>query len=103
MEVVRVSTAQQFNPAAYKETTRDQWDTAAEAWDNWGPTLGDWLDEATAAMLDLARVGDGSKVLDIAAGAGGQSVAAARRVGQAGRVLATDISPVILARTQRRF
>ncbi len=54
-------------------------------------------------MLDLAGVGDGSKVLDLAAGAGVQSVAAARRVGTGGRVLATDISPVILTRAQRRF
>jgi SAM-dependent methyltransferase len=32
----------------------------------------------------------------VAAGAGGQSLAAARRVGPTGRVLATDISPTIL-------
>jgi ubiquinone/menaquinone biosynthesis C-methylase UbiE len=48
-------------------------------------------------MLDRAGVEAGSKVLDVAAGAGGQSIAAARRVGHAGRVLATDISPAILA------
>jgi len=35
-------------------------------------------------------------VLDLAAGAGGQSIAAARRVGPNGSVLATDISPAIL-------
>ena len=98
-----VSTAQVFDPAAYKQTTREQWDSAAEAWDGWGPTLEDWLDEATATMLDLARVREGGKVLDVAAGAGGQSIAAARRVGPGGRVLATDISPAILARAQRRF
>ena len=45
----------------------------------------------------------GSKVLDIAAGAGGQSVSAARRVGPQGRILATDISAGILARAERRF
>ena len=36
-------------------------------------------------------------MLDVAAGAGEQSIAAARRVGPAGTVLATDISPAILA------
>jgi SAM-dependent methyltransferase len=102
-EVAEVTTARQFNPVAYKETTREQWDSAAEAWDAWGPTLENWLDEATALMLDLARVGEGSKVLDVAAGAGGQSIAAARLVGPRGRVLATDISPGILARAQHRF
>jgi SAM-dependent methyltransferase len=36
-------------------------------------------------------------VLDLAAGAGGQTLAAARRTGPSGQVLATDISPAILA------
>ena len=35
-------------------------------------------------------------MLDVAAGAGGQTLAAARRAGPSGRVLATDISPTIL-------
>jgi ubiquinone/menaquinone biosynthesis C-methylase UbiE len=39
----------------------------------------------------------GAEVLDVAAGAGGQTLAAARRVGPAGRVVATDISPTILS------
>jgi SAM-dependent methyltransferase len=36
-------------------------------------------------------------VLDIAAGSGGQTIAAARRTGTRGRVVATDISPTILS------
>ena len=47
-------------------------------------------------MLDLARISDESHVLDVAAGAGGQTLAAARRVGSSGSVLATDISSNIL-------
>ena len=47
-------------------------------------------------MLDAAGVESGRRVLDVAAGAGGQTLAAARRVGPNGRVLATDISPTIL-------
>jgi SAM-dependent methyltransferase len=47
-------------------------------------------------MLDLAAVRPGSRVLDVAAGAGGQSIAAARRAGETGSVLATDISESIL-------
>ncbi|MEJ1960324.1 MAG: methyltransferase domain-containing protein [Gammaproteobacteria bacterium] len=58
--------------------------------------LESWLGAATEVMLDAARIGDGSRVLDVAAGAGGQTLAAARRVGDAGRVVATDISPTIL-------
>jgi ubiquinone/menaquinone biosynthesis C-methylase UbiE len=40
-------------------------------------------------------------VVDVAAGAGEQSLAAARRVGSGGRVLATDISPGILRYAER--
>lgn len=85
-----------FDPLQYKATTREQWQVAAEAWHRWGPALEDWLGAATEQMLDIAGVGPGSHVLDVAAGAGGQSIAAARRTGPGGRVVATDISPAIL-------
>ena len=88
--------ATQFDPIKYKETTREQWQAAAEPWYRWGPTLEEWLGQATQTMLDMAEVGPGSRVLDIAAGAGGQTIAAAKRVGPSGYVLATDISSNIL-------
>ena len=85
-----------FDPDTFKETTRTQWDQAAEAWDRWGPLLNAWLGPATERMLDRAGVEAGSRVLDVAAGAGEQTLAAARRVGPEGSVLATDLSPKIL-------
>lgn len=85
-----------FDPVKYKETTREQWQEAAEAWHRWGPTLEEWLGQATEMMLDMAGVGPGSRVLDVASGAGGQAISAARRVGPEGYVLATDISSNIL-------
>jgi SAM-dependent methyltransferase len=48
-------------------------------------------------MLDMAAIEPGHRVLDVAAGAGDQTLQAATRVGAEGRVLATDISPNILA------
>lgn len=86
-----------FDPTTFKATTRAQWESAAEAWHRWGPTIEDWLGAATGRMLDDVRLRPGSRVLDVAAGAGGQSFEAARRVGPTGHVLATDISPAILA------
>jgi SAM-dependent methyltransferase len=50
---------------------------------------------ATELMLDLTGISDGSRVLDLGAGTGGQTVLAARRVGPGGMVLATDISAVM--------
>jgi len=90
-----------FDPVAFKATTRQQWEVAAEAWHRWGPTLEEWLGEATDSMLDAAGVGPGSRVLDLAGGAGGQGLAAARRTGQAGSVLVTDLSPTILTYAER--
>ena len=90
-----------FDPDAYKRTTTDQWQAAAEPWHRWGPTLEDWLGEATDVMLDMAGVAQATRVLDVAAGAGGQTLAAARRVGPDGHVLATDISANILEFAER--
>jgi ubiquinone/menaquinone biosynthesis C-methylase UbiE len=47
-------------------------------------------------MLDMASITTGSRVLDVAAGAGEQTLAAARRAEPSGSVLATDISANIL-------
>ncbi len=91
-----MTTQTTFDPAKYKETTLGQWETAAEAWHRWGPTLRSWLGPATERMLDLAGVASGCRVLDVAAGAGDQTLQAAVRVGPGGSVLATDISPAIL-------
>jgi SAM-dependent methyltransferase len=85
-----------FDPDVFKSTTRAQWEAAAGAWHEWSGAIEDWLGAATATMLDDVRLSNGSRVLDVAAGAGGQTLAAARRVGPSGHVLATDISPAIL-------
>jgi ubiquinone/menaquinone biosynthesis C-methylase UbiE len=52
--------------------------------------------EATRQMIDAVELREGFRVLDLAAGPGGQSLVAARAVGATGSVLATDISPVML-------
>jgi ubiquinone/menaquinone biosynthesis C-methylase UbiE len=91
-----IDTPVAFDPVKFRQTTRAQWESAAEAWDRWSPLLAKWLGPATDTMLDMAAVGPGARVLDVAAGAGEQTLAAARRVGTDGYVLATDISPSIL-------
>ena len=85
-----------FDPIAYKQTTQTQWDGAAEAWSRWSPLLARWLGPVTETMFDMTGIQKGSRVLGVAAGAGEQTIAAARRVGPAGYVLATDLSPGIL-------
>jgi ubiquinone/menaquinone biosynthesis C-methylase UbiE len=82
------------------EETRQQWQAAAEAWSDYGLLVRRWLGPATELMLDMTHVRVGSRVLDVAAGAGDQSLQAAERVGGTGHVLATDIAPRILERAE---
>lgn len=90
------STTPQFDPVKYKNTTHDQWQAAAAAWYRWSATLNKWLGNATDKMLEMAGITAGHRVLDVAAGAGEQSITAAKKVGPTGYVLATDISSNIL-------
>src|SRR3954466_8874784 len=85
-----------FDAQTYKETTREQWQSAADAWLRWHPTLQEWLGPATDVLLETAGIRPGDRVLDIAAGTGQQSIQAAYKVGRSGSVLATDISSNIL-------
>jgi ubiquinone/menaquinone biosynthesis C-methylase UbiE len=77
------------------------WDGVAQGWHRWIPRMREWYAPATRLMLDLARIGLGNRVLDVAAGDGDQSLAAARRVGPGGYVLATDPARELLAFAQR--
>lgn len=86
---------------ALKASTRDAWDEAAAGWHRQAPKIRAWLAPATLAMLDSAGVREGALVLDVAAGAGDQTLDIARRVGPTGSVLATDLSPRILALAAR--
>jgi SAM-dependent methyltransferase len=69
----------------------------AEAWRQMRAQDGGVFAVSTERMLDLAGIGAGNRVLDVAAGTGEQTLAAARRVGPSGSVLATDISASMLA------
>jgi ubiquinone/menaquinone biosynthesis C-methylase UbiE len=75
---------------------RNTWEAAAPGWAKWEKTLSRGLEPATDVLLDMARVGAGARVLDIASGAGHQTLQAARRVGSAGTVVASDISATML-------
>jgi len=68
----------------------------AEAWDRGAAARARAFGAATERMLELANIIRGSRVLDIAAGAGDQTLTVARRVGPTGYVLATDIAASML-------
>jgi SAM-dependent methyltransferase len=90
-----------FDADAYKRKQHDQWNKDAAAWHRWEPTLQTWLGGVTQKMLDLAQVGPGQRILDIAAGAGEPALSAAECIGPKGEVLATDLSENILQFAQK--
>lgn len=77
---------------AYKEMVKTQWNEAAPTWHRWTPAMRAQYAIATELMLDLAKVGPGSHVLDVAAGDGYPSMLAAERAGPEGSVLAIDLA-----------
>lgn len=91
-----METAGAMDTEAFKAATRIQWDKAARSWNDHTPRIRAWLRGSTDAMLDMAGIRRGARVLDVAAGAGDQTLDIAERVGPGGVVLATDLSPAIL-------
>jgi SAM-dependent methyltransferase len=85
---------------AFKASMREQWDTAAAGWNAHAADIRSWLHKPTDAMCRMAGVRTGSRVLDVAAGSGDQTLTLAQQVGAQGHVLATDLSPAIVALAQ---
>lgn len=82
---------------AFKASMRDQWDHAAAGWNAHTADISAWLRLPTDAMCRMAGVKAGFRVLDVAAGSGEQTLAIAQQVGPRGQVLATDLSPALVA------
>jgi ubiquinone/menaquinone biosynthesis C-methylase UbiE len=79
---------------------RRTWESAAPAWARWESVFAEGFADVTETMLDMAGVDAGMRVLDLACGAGSQSLRAADRVGPKGRVVASDISATMLTHVQ---
>lgn len=83
----------------FKEMVREEWadPITVQAWRKWRAPLGTLTAEATAALVQAARLAPGMQVLDIASGTGDPLVTVARLVGPAGHVTASDLSADMLA------
>ena len=80
---------------------RTTWESAASGWAKWEDELSTNLVNVTETLLDQAGVSAGMRVLDLACGAGNQTLAAAKRIGENGCVVASDISAEMLEHTRR--
>ena len=83
-------------PAA-KSQRAEGWDQAAAAWAAWWPLIETGAEPVSARMLALAELAPGERVLDLASGIGEPAASAAKVVGPEGRVVATDLSPQMIA------
>lgn len=80
---------------------RNTWEAAAPGWAKWEHTFATSFSQATDALIDMAGIRPGMRILDIACGAGSQSLQAAKRVGPRGEVVASDISAAMLEQVRQ--
>ena len=88
-----------FDPAQYRDSMRTEWRDAAPGWRAWLEVLeaADGGQAVSRTLVQLAGIGPGDAVLDVAAGYGEPGLTAARAVGPGGHVVCTDISAEMLA------
>ena len=91
-----------FDPEQFKQAQRQAWGRTASGMKIWWPVLEEGGQKLSDKLVDLVGLRSGSKVLDVATGIGEPAVTAARRVQPSGKVLATDISPEMLAIARER-
>jgi enediyne biosynthesis protein CalE5 len=85
------------DPVEFRAGQRQQWNSAAAGWRKWSELIDGAASGVSDRLVELAGIEPGSQVLDVAAGYGEPSLTAARRAGDDGRVVATDISAEMIA------
>ena len=86
----------------FKAQQRQIWDNAAAGWQAWWETIERGAQKVSDKIVELSEIKSGDRVLDIATGIGEPAITAARRVKPNGKVIATDISPKMLAIAKTR-
>ena len=79
-----------MNHVEAKQSQHKSWTMVAPGWGKYDPLMRTWAAPVTERMIALAAIREGSRVLDIACGAGEPALTIAERVGPGGAVLATD-------------
>ena len=86
----------------YKEAEHQSWNSVAAGWQKWWKTIERSAEKVSRRLIQLAEIKPGSRVLGIATGIGEPALIAANQVGKSGHILATDISPQMLAIAKQR-
>ncbi len=86
----------------YYNWQHNYWADHAAEWEKWAEIVSAQAEGFNRPLIDAAGVISGSKVLDLACGAGEPSLTAAQTVGPTGHVTASDYAPEMLAVAERR-
>jgi SAM-dependent methyltransferase len=86
----------------YRAQQREMWGAAAAAWERSDEFFEAQVGELSRWMCDAAQIAPGHRVLDLACGTGEPSTVAAARVRPNGHVVATDLSPEMVAAATRK-
>lgn len=97
------SSPSQFDSDQFKIGQRQSWNNAAVGWQDWWKTFENAAAEVSDKLVELAGIKAGHQILDLATGTGEPALTAAKKIAESkGHVLATDISPQMLAIAKQR-
>lgn len=92
----------QIDAAEFRAGQRRDWGNAAQGWHNWQEPMQRATARVSERLVEMAEIEPGDRVLDVAAGLGEPALTAAGVAGPEGKVVATDISPEMLAFARER-
>ena len=91
-----------MEPADYRRTSFETWQTTAPGWERWRAQLAENLSPVRTWLIGELAPRPGDTVLELCAGPGETGFAAAEIVGERGRLLSTDFSPEMVEIARRR-
>ena len=86
----------------YYQWQHDYWAELAADWEKWADIVAPQAEGFNRPLIEAAGIAGGSRVLDLAAGAGEPALTAAAAAGPGGHVTASDYSSEMLAVAERR-
>ena len=91
-----------MEPADYRRTSFETWQTTAPGWERWRAQLAQDVSPVRAWLIGELAPRPGDTVLELCAGPGETGFVAAEIVGERGRLLSTDFSPEMVEIARRR-
>jgi SAM-dependent methyltransferase len=92
----------QLDAVEFRAGQRRDWGSAAKGWHDWQELIVSATAGVSRRLVEIAGIQAGDRVLDVAAGSGEPALTAAQVVGPQGEIVATDISPEMLAYARER-